>query len=609
MIRNLPRNFAAILASLVFGLGLSLVATPSPVAGATGGTGAMYVPFGPTRFVDSRISKGVSGVLKPYAPVTFAVAGQNGVPSNALAVTGDLVAVGATAGGWIALTKDPIAKPTTSTVNMPVGDTRANGVFAPLSSTGALSVTASVQTNVIFDVTGYFTASAGATWNPVGPTRFLDTRIAGQGGVFASGKPRTLMIAGVAGVPSDAVGVTGNITVVVPTCGGNIAVTQNPTSTPGTSTLNFPAGDIRANNFVSPLANDGSIGIVFSGCNSSARTNIVVDVTGYFANEPGGALYYPIAPTRIADSRSNDGIDGPVSDSRPVTVTISGAGSPVPTSAQAITANLTVTDVRSGGNAAITPFATTTSGTSTINFPAGDTRANGFVVALGSDSIGLDLESTGGTSQFIIDVTGYFAGGSFADPVAPVFTGMSLYRSTAWSHQATQTWCTGASTQMILNLVTGASDHSSASQSAYVSYAFNHSIYVAKEGVEADGWANAVTHSGAGFYSIVAYPTFAAAMKAAATRMRITGKPVGLVVQEGHHAWVMAGFTSVGDDPATSQNFTVTSATIMAPDYGTISYDPAPGSVESMSYMAVKLDGYTDDFPTIWDHQFVIIQP
>jgi hypothetical protein len=47
----------------------------------------------------------------------------------------------------------------------------------------------------------------------------------------------------------------------------------------------------------------------------------------------------------------------------------------------------------------------------------------------------------------------------------------------------------------------------------------------------------------------------------------------------------------------------------MAPDYGTISYDPAPGSLESMAVMATKLTPYTDDFPTIWDHQYVIIAP
>jgi hypothetical protein len=162
---------------------------------------------------------------------------------------------------------------------------------------------------------------------------------------------------------------------------------------------------------------------------------------------------------------------------------------------------------------------------------------------------------------------------------------------------------------MMLNVITGASDHSSANQSAYMSYAFYHSAYVARVGAELDGWANALTNFGAGAYSPVGYGSSYEALKAAATRMRVTGKPIGLVVMEGHHAWVMAGFTSTGDDPAVSQNFTVTSVTVMAPFYGSIAYDPAPGSVASMAYMAAKLTPYTDDFPTIWDGKYMIIQP
>jgi hypothetical protein len=599
---RMSRRFAIILVAFAVSIGATFV---QPTHSATAASGSAWVPFGPTRFVDSRIGQGVAGPIHPHAPVTFEIAGINGLPIDVVAVTGNLTVVNQTDNGWVAVTSSPLTDPATSTINIPVGDTRANGVFAPLSSAGTLSITAQMQTNIIFDVTGYFTPGVGATWTPLGPTRFLDTRTSNS--PFVSHVPRSLQIAGVNGVPSNAVGVTANVTAVNQTTGGYLAVTRIPTATPTTSTLNFPTGDIRPNNLATPLAADGSLSIVFVGAGPSATTHVVLDVTGYFLNDVTGARYYPIAPVRAADSRFDAGLNGPISSHEPVTIQITGGQTPVPAEAQAISGNVAMVGQQVGGYVSIVPSAVI-AGTSTLNAPANDIRANGFVVALNSGTIGLSFIAEG-TANFVVDVTGYFAGGSFPAPAIPAFTGMSMYRSSAWSKQATNVWCIGASTQMMLNLVTGASDHTAANQSAYMSYAYTHSLYVARIGAEADGWANAATAYGSGFYSIVSYSSFDAAIKAAATRMRITGKPVGLIVMEGHHAWVMAGFTSTGDDPAVSQAFSVTSLTIMAPFYGPLAYDPAPGYVASMDYMRSRLTPYTDDYPTIWDGGYVLIQP
>jgi hypothetical protein len=587
----------------------SLILSTTPVY-ADAPAGAAYVPYAPTRLVDTRVGLGIGSKLTAFVPATFAVAGVMGIPADAVGVTGNLTVTGQNGAGWLALTSTPVANPGTSTINFPASDTRANGVFASLSG-GGLSLTASVATQAIFDVTGYFVTGNGSTYVPFGPTRFLDTRSGtGLAGAFSSHVARSLAIAGVNGIPAGASAITGNIVAVASTSVGYLSVTQNPIASPGTSSLNFPASDIRANNFTVALAGNGSIGITYVGVNGTT-SQVVLDVTGYFMPDQTGARYFPIAPVRSADSRSNNGLNGPIGAGSAPTLQVTGRNG-IPAEAQAITANLAAISGPAGGYASITPIATNTPTTSSLNFPAHDIRANGFVVQVSSvGTIGLTDSTAPGTSDFVIDITGYFAGGAAIAPIAvPAYSGMNLYLNTAWSHQATSSWCTGASTQMMLNLVTGASDHSSANQGTYVSYAINHSIYVAKSaGAEGDGWANALTAYGAGKYSITGYPTVAAALKAAATRMRVTGKPVGLVVMEGHHAWVMAGFTSSGDDPSVSQNFTLTSVIIMAPDYGSISYDPAPGSAESMSYMATKLTGYTDDFPTIWDHQFVIIQP
>jgi hypothetical protein len=575
-------------------------------AATAGATPAYYVPFGPVRIVDSRIGQGIASKLLNQTPVNFAVAGVAGIPTEAVAVTGNLTVTGQNHLGYVTLSPTPNANPTTSTLNLPLNDNRANGVYLALGAGGILSaVTVSMNADIIFDVTGYFTtATVADSWYPVNtPTRLLDTRLnVGLTGAFINQSPRSLQVAGVNGIPANAVAITGNITATGAgvASGGYLAVTTAPTASPTTSTLNFPSGDTRANNLVSPLAANGTLSIVYIGVGSEHG---ILDVTGYFLPDGNGGLYVPLAPVRVLDSRIGLGAVETFTPAQAGALPIAGRNGIDP-AALAVTGNLTATTVTSSGYGYITPITTPTPPTSNLNVPPGEDRANGFVSALGPDgSLGVGWNAYG-SANLIMDLTGYFVG-----TYKPPFVGMSLYRHSAWSYQATSTWCTAASTQMMINLMTGAADHSTANQQVYITYAFNHSRYVARAGSEIDGWANAVTHYSGVAYQVTAYPNYTAALKAAATRMRLTDKPVGLVVMEGHHAWVMAGFTSTGDDPAVSQNFTLTSLTIMAPDYGRISYDPVPGTVVSIAYMGGKLTGYTDDFPTIWDHQYAIINP
>jgi hypothetical protein len=58
-------------------------------------------------------------------------------------------------------------------------------------------------------------------------------------------------------------------------------VTELPTPTPGTSSLNFPIGDTRANGITAVLSPGGTVAILFAGT-SSSTSNLILDVTGYF---------------------------------------------------------------------------------------------------------------------------------------------------------------------------------------------------------------------------------------------------------------------------------------------------------------------------------------
>ena len=222
------------------------------------------------------------------------VAGSNGIPSTATAITGNLTVTQQSAGGYLAVTKDPTADPATSTLNFPVSDNRANGVFAPLDALGALSIvykaTAGAHTQVILDVTGYFEpGTAGLRFVPLNPGRIMDTRpgavLSGRTGLFHAGAARALRVAGHWGVPVGAQAFTGNLTVTAQTGGGYIAVSPAlPPPVPATSTLNFPLGDNRANGLVTPLGTGPSLGqtwLVYIGA-TGKTTQLILDLSGYF---------------------------------------------------------------------------------------------------------------------------------------------------------------------------------------------------------------------------------------------------------------------------------------------------------------------------------------
>jgi len=133
-------------------------APPTSVAPPSGAT---YVALTPARLLDTRVGNGLGGAFSSHVARTVQVTGRGGVPANAVAVTGTLTVTAQTAGGYLFLGPVATNDPTSSTLNFPLRDDRANGVTVALGSGGTLSATYVAATlgptaQVIFDVTGYF---------------------------------------------------------------------------------------------------------------------------------------------------------------------------------------------------------------------------------------------------------------------------------------------------------------------------------------------------------------------------------------------------------------------------------------------------------------------
>ena len=380
--------------------------------------GSAFFPLPPTRILDTRIGQGLNDHFRSHIARTFQVTGQGGVPANATAVTGNLTVTEQTALGYLFV--GPVAQnnPTSSTLNFPVSDDRANGVDVALAADGTLSVTyasptATATAQVLFDVSGYFMPStSGSTFHALTPTRLLDSR-SGQGlsNAFANHVGRTFQVIGQGGVPGNATAVTGNLTVTQQSSKGYLFIGPNATDNPTSSTLNFPVGDDRANNVTVLLGAGGTLSITFVSPTNGQTTHAIFDVTGYFTGDTSGAKYFPVTPARLLDSRpGGTGLTNAFQSH--VGRTFQVTGSTVPSTAIAVTGNLTVTEQTNLGFLYAGPVNTNQPTSSNLNFPVRDDRANGMTAMLGA---GGTLSATyaapisGPTAQVIFDVSGYFA--------------------------------------------------------------------------------------------------------------------------------------------------------------------------------------------------------
>jgi hypothetical protein len=138
-------------------------------------------------------------------------------------------------------------------------------------------------TDLIFDVTGYYTADAtAATYVPITPARLLDTRVGdGLSGALPANTPATFQVSGRGGIPTYATAVSGNVTVVDETYSWAVFVGPVPTASPTTSTINFLKGDIKANGLTVALGSGGTLSVTYMST-TGQTTDLVFDVTGYF---------------------------------------------------------------------------------------------------------------------------------------------------------------------------------------------------------------------------------------------------------------------------------------------------------------------------------------
>jgi hypothetical protein len=297
----------------------------------------------------------------------------------------NLTAVSPATAGFLTVYPCSSTVPVVSTVNFVSGKNIANATIATLSDTGDICVTASTESDVLIDLTGWFATSAANAMTPRNPTRYLDTRSALGGS--------TRLAAGAVAVvdlPSGEAAVAVNIIAVSPAASGYLTVYPCGAQRPNTSSVNFDGGEVRANNSIVATGIGGDI-CVFT----LVESDVVVDLTATFSAS-GTLAYRPAAPHRLLDTRDTS-------------MPTSGATVPydIPTPGVAFSAasvNVTATDHARAG------FVTTFDCgplpvASTVNTKVGEANANGAIVPVASSASCLYASQS---AQLIVDLLGWW---------------------------------------------------------------------------------------------------------------------------------------------------------------------------------------------------------
>jgi hypothetical protein len=197
---------------------------------------------------------------------------------------------------------------------------------------------------------------------------------------------------------------------------------------------------------------------------------------------------------------------------------------------------------------------------------------------------------------------------------------LDLYRDGDFVTQTNLAQCVAASMQMMLNMIGPTDDRTVETQERLFDLArasWSESVMAAygagdQDGASPTGWVTGLNSLGAGPYRVTSTGTIEEAVRIAAVGIRSTGRPVGLFVWHGAHAWVMSGFDATGD-PATDPEAVITAVVILDPLYPrrTRSHGlaPAPGTRLSVATLREDYVGWQRAHVSGLTGRYVLVLP
>jgi hypothetical protein len=303
-------------------------------------------------------------------------------------------------------------RPNASNLNYVAGQTVPNLVVVKVGADGKVDLRNFFgSTHVVADVVGWYSdntvATSGARYQPLSPSRILDTR-EGNGAPRAKlgpGATLSLQVTDRGGVPAEGVSaVVMNVTVTQPTASSVLTVWPFGEPRPNASNLNYVAGQTVPNLVVVKVGAGGKVSLR----NFFGATHVVADVVGWFSDPAAttGARYHGLSPARILDTREGNGAPtGKVSGT--ISVQATGRGGVPADGVSAVVMNVTVTQPTASSVLTVWPFGEPQPNASNLNYVARQTVPNLVVVKVGTGGK-VNLRNFFGSTHLVADVVGWY---------------------------------------------------------------------------------------------------------------------------------------------------------------------------------------------------------
>jgi hypothetical protein len=384
-----------------------------------------FVPIPPCRVMETRSQYNFEGRTGAFGPPSLAKGGLRtlnlpesnvcGIPPAAKAYVLN-IAVIPKPGGLNYATVWPAGDPQPNvwTIRSPDGQIVANSQIVRAGANGGVSVFVSDDTDMLMDVSGYYTDStsvSGLAFYPMTPCRVIDTRIIYRSppGPFGppsmtAGQTRKFRLPATpyCTVPQ-AAAYSVTLTAVPPGPLAYLTAWPDGGSQPNVSSINSFVGRVLANSLIIPASSDGTIDVF-----AYNDTDFLIDINGYYAPDDGsmGLFYFPITQCRASDSTVSGGVYA-ANTARTVNIPAASGCSGIPPSAKGYAIN--VTALPSGNPLPfITAFPTgqPRPNASILNAFQGQTVSNSAIIPAGSNGA-IDIYAFTRT-DVVVEVSGYF---------------------------------------------------------------------------------------------------------------------------------------------------------------------------------------------------------